>query len=29
LRAKTAGAPQDMIAAAAYRRVAEIAAAGR
>lgn len=29
LRAKTAGAPADAIAAAAYRRVAEIAAAGR
>jgi DNA polymerase-3 subunit delta len=29
LRAKTAGAPQEAIAAAAYRRVAEIAAAGR
>lgn len=29
LRAKTAGAPQEAIAAAAYKRVAEIAAAGR
>lgn len=29
LRAKTAGAPHEAIAAAAYRRVAEIAAAGR
>jgi DNA polymerase III subunit delta len=29
LRAKTAGAPQDVIAAGAYRRVAEIASAGR
>lgn len=29
LRAKTAGAPQDVIAAGAYRRVAEIAGAGR
>lgn len=29
LRSKTAGAPQDLIAAAAYRRVAEIAAMGR
>lgn len=29
LRAKTAGAPQDVIAAGAFRRVAEIASAGR